>query len=174
MKRWSTKVLLLVATVSAAADSPYLPVSGPAPLRFHRPPEHKPAGPRLAPLPTIDPRPAEPSPVPSAPVAGATAVSSNSPSETLSRPSIGEPVPAVASEPVSPPPPFNPVVTNGIEFVRPDTENLTPQMFMKFFSGRPGTNSSGLTIIAPMPFVPPAPPAPSSTATFQTTPPTKP
>lgn len=171
------QALLLAAAVSAAADSPYLPVAGPAPLRFSHPAVQKAPTFQLPPLATVDPRPAAPD-GPAIPVPAHAAGASNSPAASPSVPvpdnagGLTNPVPAF-SEPLAPLP-FNPVVTNAIEVVRPDTENLTPQMFMKFFSGRPGTNGPGVSIIAPMPFVPPAPPAPSSTATFQTTPPSRP
>lgn len=165
------KALLLLAAVPAVADPPYLPASGPVPLRFSHPVVRKTPTLQLPPLATIEPRPA---PATQTPAAEPTSVASNLPPDHPHLPPPNEPVTPVGTEPISLPPTFNPVVTNGIEFVRPDTENLTPQMFMKFFSGRPGTNASGLTVIAPMPFVPPAPPAPSSTATFQTTPPAKP
>ena len=160
------KAMWMAAAVSAAADSAYLPSVGPAPLRFATPPVVKTATVQLPPLITIEPRPAPaaevavpapalpPAPEPAPPVANPTGP-------------VVEPLPSV-------PVPYDPVVSNGVEVVRQDTENLTPQMFMKFFTGRPATNSSGMTIIAPMPFMPPAPPAPSSTATYQTTPPAKP
>lgn len=165
------KALLFVAAVPAVADPPYLPASGPVPLRFSHPVVRKTPAVQLPPLATIEPRPAQSLPALNA---EPKVVAPSSPPDHPPPPAPNEPVAPAVPELVSLPPTFNPVVTNGIEFVRPDTENLTPQMFMKFFSGRPGTNASGLTIIAPMPFVPPAPPAPSSTATFQTTPPAKP
>jgi hypothetical protein len=46
---------------------------------------------------------------------------------------------------------------------------------MKYFTGQPGTNSLGVSIFAPVGFVPPMPaPSPSSTATFETVPVGKP
>lgn len=159
------KAMWMAAAVSAAADSPYLPAVGPAPLRFATPPVVKAATVQLPPLITIEPRPA---PVAPEVVAPTTAIPT--PPDTLP----ANPVGPLVEPPPSVPVPYDPVVSNGVEVVRPDTDNLTPQMFMKFFTGRPGTNSSGMTIIAPMPFLPPAPPAPSSKATYQTTPPAKP
>jgi hypothetical protein len=170
MKRWSMKAMWMAAAVSAAADSPYLPAVGPAPLRFATPPVVKTATVQLPPLITIEPRPAAVVPE-VAPVPPTNAV----PSAPDDPPA--NPVGPLIEPPPSIPVPYDPVVSNGVEVVRPDTDNLTPQMFMKFFTGRPGTNSSGMTIIAPMPFLPPAPPAPpapSSKATYQTTPPAKP
>lgn len=174
------KVLLAAAAVSAAADTPYLPASGPVPLRFSHPVVRKTSGLQLPPLATVDPRPPEKTP----PATSHTNTAANPPPDPHAARSVSEPAGSTnatatgpiptGSEPIVVPPQFSPVVTNGIEVVRPDTENLTPQMFMRFFTGRPGTNSSGLSIIAPMPFVPPAPPAPSSTATYQSTPAPKP
>lgn len=168
MKRWLLKVMWMAAVVTDAADAPYLPAVGPAPLRFARPPVVKPATTQLPPLITVEPRPA-----PAATPEVVPPVTPVTPVAPPPDPASADPVvPGIEPPPVQVP--YDPVVSNGVEIARPDTENLTPQMFMKYFTGRPGTNASGMTIIAPMPFVPPAPPAPSSTATFQTTPPAKP
>lgn len=160
----------LAVSFGAMADSPYLPVVGPAPLRFSTPPIQKPLAVRLPPLPTILPQAAN-SELP--PVAeNPPSSQAPTPVET-SPPALGQ----LTAEPVVPVPgQYAPVVSNGVEVVRTDVqyENLTPQMFMRFFTGRPGTNGPGLSVISPMPFVPPAPSPPSSTATFQTTPPVKP
>jgi len=116
---------------------------------------------RLPPLLTIEPRPALPAPsvVPAVP---STPPESNAFPTNVALPQL-DPV-------LTPLTQANSAVTNGVDVVRLDSENLTPQMFMQFFSGRAGTNGSGLSIIAPLPFIPPAPPAPSSTAGFETTP----
>ena len=164
--RWSVLSVLLTAVFSAAAESPYLPSVGPPALRFAIPPvERSMPAIRLSPLLIIEPRPA-PQAVSVAPVV---------PAESAVASSLNALVPGI-----DPAPPLSqsvqavPAVSNGVDVVRLDSENLTPQMFMKFFSGRPGSNASGVSLIAPLPFIPPAPPAPSSTAAFQTTPPAKP
>ena len=169
MKKWSMQAMLLAAAVSAAGDAPYLPVSGPVPLRFANPPVRKAVAVQLPPLAIIEPRPAAAAP----PEAARGDAPSPVPKAAAETPPVNPP-PAPADPVLPAPAQYDPVVSNAVEIVRPDTENLTPQMFMRFFSGRPGTNSSGVSFITPMPFVPPAPPAPSSTATFQTTPPAKP
>jgi hypothetical protein len=77
-----------------------------------------------------------------------------------------------------PPPvigPFAAGTTNVIIVTPSEPEGISPQMFMRYFTGRPGTNSAGVAIIPPIGFIPPVPIVPpSSSATFQTTPPGKP
>ena len=164
--RWSVLSVLLTAVFSTVAESPYLPSVGPPALRFANPPvERSTPAIRLPPLLTIEPRPA-PQAALVAPVVPAESVVVSSPNALV--PGIDPAPPLSQSVQVAP------AVSNGVDVVRLDSENLTPQMFMKFFSGRPGPNASGVSIIAPLPFIPPAPPAPSSTAAFQTTPPAKP
>ena len=161
--RWSVLSLLFTAVFSAAAESPYLPSVGPPPLRFANPPvERSTSAIRLPPLLTIEPRPT-PQLAPVVPAENAV-------------PSLPNVLPSGIDAALLPSQSAQlaPAVSNGVDVVRLDSENLTPQMFMKFFSGRPGTNASGVSIIAPLPFIPPVPPAPSSTAAFQTTPPAKP
>ena len=53
---------------------------------------------------------------------------------------------------------------------------MAAQMFLQYFTGQAGTNSRGLSVFAPVGFVPPLPLSapPSSSATFQTTAPGKP
>lgn len=163
--RRSVLAVLFAAAAVAAADSPYLPSVGPPALRFANfPVELSPPAIRLPPLITIEPRPASQTPL----VAPAVPAENNDVST-----STNAWIPGIDST-MGLPVQTAPAVSNGVDVVRLDTENLTPQMFMKFFSARPGTNSSGISIIAPLPFVPPAQPAPSSTAAFQTTPPAKP
>lgn len=164
--RWSVLSVLSAAVFSAAAEPPYLPSVGPPALRFLNPPVERSAPVlRLPPLLTIDPRPA-PQAVPVAPVVPVDNTVGSSPNALV--PGIDPAPPLSQSVQVAP------AVSNGVDVVRLDSENLTPQMFMKFFSGRPGPNASGVSLIAPLPFIPPSPPAPSSTAAFQTTPPAKP
>ena len=164
--RWSVLSGLLTAVFSVAAESPYLPAVGPPVLRFANPPvERSSPALRLPPLLTIEPRP----------VPQAALVAPVVPAESAVASSLSALVPGIdPAPPLSQSVQVAPAVSNGVDVVRLDSENLTPQMFMKFFSGRPGTNASGVSIIAPLPFIPPAPPAPSSTASFQTTPPAKP
>lgn len=164
--RWSVLSVLLTAMFSAAAETPYLPYVGPPALRFANPPvERSTPAIRLPPLLVIEPRPAP----------QAALVAPVVPTESAVASSLNPLLPGIDP---APPPSHSvqvaPAVSNGVDVVRLDSENLTPQMFMKFFSGRPGPNASGVSIIAPLPFIPPAPPAPSSTAAFQTTPPAKP
>ena len=164
--RWSLLSVLLTAVFSTAAESPYLPSVGPPALRFVNPPvERSTPAIRLPPLLTIEPRPA-PQAALVAPVVPVESAVASSPNALV--PGIDPAPPPSQSVQVAP------AVSNGVDVVRLDSENLTPQMFMKFFSGRPGTTASGVSIIAPLPFIPPAPPAPYSTAAFQTTPPAKP
>ena len=162
--RWSVQVLFLAGVVTSAADAPYLPSAGPPALRFASPPLKHPSPVfYLPPIVTIEPRPVPETQLAAPPIPAL-------PDEILqASPATPLPIPSPSFAV-----PMDPVVSNGVEVARPDTENLTPQMFMNFFSGRPGTNTPGLSIISPVPFVPPAPPAPSSTATYQTTPPAKP
>lgn len=164
----------LAVAFSAAAGPVYLPAVGPPALRFEAPrvePLHAP--PRLPPLPPLEPKAAieQPAPVDVVePVTGtppAVFPATNHPASTPANVAGGtqEPPAAPAGFLPAPEPRSGPI------------ENLTPQMFMKFFTGRPGTNTaaSGTTIFAPLPFMPPVPPAPpSSSATFQTTPPARP
>lgn len=166
---------LFAVALNATAASTYLPLVGPPALRFEAPRvEPLQPQPQLPPLPPLEPKVAVAQPVqpaavettPSVAELGASGVANNPapPAGTLPegtpQPPTSLPPPPAAADPAPGP-----------------IENLTPQMFMKFFSGRPGTNGTGssTTIFAPLPFIPPVPPAPpSSSATFQTTPPTKP
>lgn len=164
--RWSVRSVLLAAVFSAVAESPYLPSVGPPALRFLNPPVERSAPAiRLPPLLTMEPRLALPAAL-VAPVVPAESAVASLPNPLVpgidAALSLSQSMQAASA------------VSNGVDVVRLDSENLTPQMFMKFFSGQPGTNASGVSIIAPLPFIPPAPPAPSSTAAFQTTPPAKP
>jgi hypothetical protein len=171
---------LLAVALNATAASTYLPLVGPPALRFEAPRvEPLSAQPKLPPLPPLEPKVAILQPAP--PAAGETAPG------THPTPPFAEPGPGGVSTNSAPPsetipegtpqPPASPSPPPAADPAPGPIENLTPQMFMKFFSGRPGTNSAGssTTIFAPLPFIPPAPPTPpSSTATFQTTPPAKP
>ena len=156
---------LLTAALCATAGPGYLPKVGPPPVRFERP-TPAPAEPPvvLPPLAVIEPRPTSPQldtavPAPVTPNEPVHPVESAPPSEALITPER----PALMMEPPS---------TNTVAI---DQGILGPQMFMKYFTGQPGTNGSGISIFAPVGFVPPLPATPpSSSASFQTTPPGKP
>ncbi len=166
--RWLQTGLLAVA-MSATADSVYLPLVGPPALRFAAPPEVRPVA--TAPLPPL-----------TVPESKTTAVAEVKPELPASSPAASGDTnhPPVTTTPDHPPAheeAADSPSTNAVpmSFAPPESASFTPQMFMKFFTGRPGTNASGITIIAPLPFVPPVPAAsPSSSASFQTTPPAKP
>ncbi len=167
-RRWLQTGLLAVA-MSASADSVYLPLVGPPTLRFD-------------PTPAVRPVPMVPLPPLSVPVPKAAAVAGGKPALPAAPPTAtGDTNLLLAATPPENPPAreeaTDPSSTNAVpvSFTPPESETFTPQMFMKFFTGRPGTNASGITIIAPFPFVPPLPATlPSSSASFQTTPPAKP
>lgn len=166
MKRHVGLVGLLVVAMCATAGPGYLPVVGPPALRF-KPPASFVAEPvPLPPLAIVEPQAAVPASdltetIPSLPAADST----NAPAPT--------PLDLIVLAPLAGP--LAPDATNVTAVVQTEPEVLVPQMFMKYFTGRVGTNSSGVSIYAPVGFVPPLPIAPpSSSATFQTTPPGKP
>ena len=154
---------LLVVALRASAGPGYLPVVGPPALRFETP-RPAPLAPLipLPPLITIEPRPdpsANDSPSPGPDLSNAAFNSVLT--DPFAVPEIAGPVPTPATS-VAPSAPA-------------ETETLVPQMFMKYFTGRTGTNLSGVSLYAPVGFVPPLPIVPvSSSATFQTTPADKP
>jgi len=162
-------VSLLAATLCAAAGQGYLPVVGPPAVRFEKPAPAPTEPPLMLPLLTvIEPRPTVPP---------------TEPSVTLQQP--GPLAPSEPANPVVDLTPLDPVVAPvGPALVMdplataappPDTSVLAPQMFMRYFTGQPGTNGNGISIFAPVGFVPPLPvPPPSSSASFQTVPPGKP
>lgn len=161
---------LLAMALSATAGPGYLPVVGPAPLRFQAPPVPPPTEPiELPPLATVDPAP-KPATAPDAPVA------TNS---TPAAPVPPDPAALSLDEaPLDPPqaPPLTvPLLPNAPQ-TQPDQGSMAAQLFLKYFTGQTGTNSTGITLIAPVGFIPPMPQSapPSSTAKFQTTAPGKP
>jgi len=160
---------LLAATLCAATGQGYLPIVGPPAVRFEKP-APAPTEPLLVlpPLTVIEPRPAvlptEPPPTPSQP--GPLAPSE--PANPLADLTPLDPVVA----PAGPALVMDPLATN---LPSVDTSVFAPQMFMRYFTGQPGTNGNGVSIFAPVGFVPPLPvPPPSSSASFQTVPPGKP
>jgi hypothetical protein len=153
-------VSLLAATLCAAAGQGYLPVVGPPPVRFEKPvpaPTEPPLV--LPPLTVIEPRPAvlptDPAPTPLQPGPLALSEPAN-PIVDLT------PLDPVVS-PVGPALVMDPLATNAPPV---DTSILAPQMFMRYFTGQPGTNGNGISIFAPVGFVPPlpVPPAPPEPA----------
>jgi len=118
----------------------------------------------LAPLPVIESRASVSTGEPALPTPSsnpATTTNSNPPAVLLD-PGISSLTPEASA-------------TNSLVGVAPEAEFIAPQMFLKYFTGQPGTNSAGVSLFAPVGFVPPLPVAPpSSSATFQTTPPGKP
>ncbi len=175
--RWLIQFATLAVALNATAAATYLPLIGPPALRFETPrvepiqsqPQLPPLEPKPAPIPAPEvaadvPAQGTPAPLPTSDGSNAPGIKhpARPAGEILEGPAEPTPGPR-PSTPADPSP--GPV------------ENLTPQMFMKFFTGRPGTNATGssTTIFAPLPFIPPVPPAPpSSSATYQTTPPAKP
>ena len=155
---------LLSVAIAASAGDGYLPYVGPAPLRFLMPAS------TLAKVTYVLP-PLELPPVPSITP------------ETQSLPS---PLETNAVTSVQPPELTEPAVTASVTMPgtlfpepaqnsQPEIGTLTPQMFMHYFTGQHGTNSSGLSIYAPVSFIPPSPVMrPSSSAAFETVPPAKP
>jgi len=165
MSRRIALVGLLAVAVCATAGPGYLPTAGPAALRFERPPPPPAGAPMiLMPLPVIEPRATVPSGEPTPPTASSSsmATTNSNPPLGLLDPNIILLTPEASS-------------TNSVTDPAPESEFIAPQMFMKYFTGRPGTNSTGASVFTPVGFVPPLPVAPpSSSATFQTTPPGKP
>ena len=160
---------LLAATLCAAAGQAYLPVVGPPAIRFEKPapaPDQPPLV--LPPLTFIEPRPIAPlaEVPPTPPQSGPLA-----PSEPAAPVVDLTHLDPIAS-PAAPVLGMDPLVTGAPPV---DTSVLAPQMFMRYFTGQPGTNGNGISIFAPVGFVPPLPvPPPSSSASFQTVPPGKP
>lgn len=167
---------LLAAALSATADSGYLPKVGPPAVRFERP-APPPAEPTfiLPPLPFLEPRSETPTPVAVQPEAAA---SNSTPTPLVPKePTAPSNADATAQEPPSPQTPAMIMDPGATHLMPADPGPLVPQMFMRYFTGQPGTNGNGVSIFAPVGFVPPVPvalPPPSSSATFQTVPAGKP
>jgi hypothetical protein len=140
----------LLGAATLWADTGYLPLAGPVPLRFRvlPPPVVEPASPPVPPAPIelpVPPKPVESKePMVIPPI---QPVTNGPPLEFNAR------EPAIGSAPV----------------MAPDAA-VSPQMLIKFFTGSPGavTNSSNEKVMAPVGFTPPvttpnppAPPAPS-------------
>ena len=157
------------AALAATAGPGYLPTVGPPAVRFEKPAPATAESPLvLPPLVVIEPRPAVPSADPANPLAQPGPLAPSEPGNPLIDVA---PLDSVAA-PNAPMMTMDPSATNAAQI---DPSVLAPQMFMKYFTGRPGTNGNGVSIYAPVGFVPPLPVAPpSSSASFRTTPPGKP
>jgi hypothetical protein len=175
LSRWLSPIGGLAVALSATAGQGYLPTVGPAPVRFETPAPPAPVMVALPPLVFIEPRPLTDT---------NETVASTSPAAATAPPNLpgAAPTEATTSSPaevtvfVSPLGPLEPtgVATNSLA-APAETEVIAPQMLLKYFMRPAGTNSAGVSIFAPVGFVPPQPLAPpSSSATFQTTPPAKP
>jgi hypothetical protein len=167
LSRWFSPIGGLAVALSAAAGPGYLPTVGPAPVRFETPAPPVVAPVALPPLVFIEPRPATDTnetvapAVPTGPVVATTEAASApvEPSILISPLGPLEPAGGATNSPAAP----------------ADTEVVAPQMLLKYFTRPAGTNSAGVSIFAPVGFVPPQPLVPpSSSATFQTTPSAKP
>jgi len=161
-----SQIGLLVAAICATAGPAYLPIVGPPALRFEAPLIPS-AGPTiiLPPLAAVE--------RPSTAAIGeppAPAVLSP-PAESTNAPPLFTPFDPNAPNPLA----IEPSATNLVNSPAAETELLAPQMFLKYFTGRHGTNTTGVSLFAPVGFVPPLPVTPPSrSATFQTTAPGKP
>ena len=147
---------LLAMAVSATAGPGYLPTVGPAPLRFQPPPPPTAVEPvDLPPLAVTEP-PAKPT------THGAEAAEPTSPPS----PPVDPGTPSLEQAALEPPP-----AAPMVPLPPPVPGPMAAQMFLQYFTGHAGTNSMGLSVFAPVGFVPPLPLSapPSSTATFQTT-----
>jgi hypothetical protein len=156
---------MFAVVCDAAAGPGYLSVVGPPPLRFAAPP----AAPsdKLIPLPpltVIEPRPA---------ATNESSTHATSPATTNTGGAVEHPVLDPFAVPTTEP---APVDSSGAPLAAPaQADSIVPQMFMKYFSGRAGTNGPGVSIYSPVGFIPPQPVAPpASSSSFQTTPPAKP
>ena len=164
MMRWPGPVCALAAAMCATAGPGYLPLVGPPPLRFEAPPPRAAEPFILSPLAFVEPRPAVPLVEPLTSITPTPSLDTNITAPPPPSPNLTTPLPGAE------PTPANAIVA-APSFIEP----LGPQLFMKYFTGRHGTNSTGISIYSPVGFVPPTPIAPpSSSATFQTTPPGKP
>lgn len=148
MSRLHCRLAVLLAVSSAGAGVGYLPTVGPVPLRFETPPAPKPAHRPLPPLEQFDAsRPA----VPCESAAADAALAPAQPS--------GEPVSAVSPAPL-------PAVTNLVQAPPPVAEVVTPQMFVKYFTGA-RSNAPANAVFLPVGFRPALPnTGNSSTATY--------
>jgi len=173
LSRWLSPIGGLAVALSATAGEGYLPTVGPAPVRFETPAPPAPVTVAFPPLVFIEPRPLTDTNETVAPASPAESVP-NLPGAAPTE--VTPPPPAEVTIFVSPLGPLEPtgVATNSLA-APAETEVIAPQMLLKYFMRPAGTNSAGVSIFAPVGFVPPQPLAPpSSSATFQTTPPAKP
>jgi hypothetical protein len=145
---------MLGLAFGVSANPGYLPVVGPAALRF-RPVAQSANNLVRMPLPPTDPPPPAPPSTPSTPPAAAVTEAKTPP-----------PAAAPSSAPVLLAPANSPV--------EPDTTpsasepKISPQMLLRYFNRSTNGTTSG--VIAPVDFAPPAAILPSSTATYTTDP----
>ena len=142
---------------------PYLPVLGPAPLRFESAVPSSETNYTMLPLKMHDDPPVEePSKTPEPPKA-ASVSSTNLPANPVSVPAASAPAPK--------PEPASPVPEVHSEFPVTEGTNdpaLTPQMLLRFFNTQPAKGTGPETIIS-VPVKPAATPAgQSSSATYTT------
>lgn len=150
MCAWIAAGLLALPVAGVAA---YLPMIGPAPLRFQAPPHP----PMAAPVPLVqDPIP-EPEPDSTA---AASPAATNPPPAQLEAVVIVAKSPDPADATNAPPAVLGPT----------DASLITPQMMMHFFQRKFGdTNGPNTDVVLPFVFTPPVPLSrPASKATFST------
>ncbi len=156
LRHWAeVGAALLGLAFGVSANPGYLPVIGPAALRF------RPAAPSVAdlvrmPLPPPDPPPSTPRSAPSTPPAAVVTASKTAP--PAAAPSSAPVLPAATNSPTGPD-----ASPSGSEPM------ISPQMLLKYFNR--STNGTVGGVIAPVDFAPPAGSKPaSSTATYSTQP----
>ena len=159
--RLLTHAALLAVAIAVKAAPGYLPVVGPPTPRFAVPPPATlAAGIALPSLPSAESSPAIP--VVELPTVSNSPVSVEVAAASPSAVSFEPLIPSLFAVPSEPP---------STNLIAANAEILGSQMLLKYFTGRPGTNSSGVSFYAPVSFVPPLPaPPPSSSATFQVVP----
>lgn len=153
----------LTAALTASAGWGYLPIAGPAPLRFQAPPRPKST---LKPLPPLEVKqPAGPGDADSA---------EQSPGDVGSSvPAASSGADANAAAPAIPEAPADSTASGagaGAEGTVSQDGLLTPQMLVKYFLSGP-TNAPANSVFIPLGFRPPQPGTPpSSQATYSTSP----
>jgi len=156
LRHWAEAGSAVMGLALGVSASPgYLPVVGPAPLRF-RPAAQSVTNLVRMPLPPPDPPPATPPPTPLTPPAAAVTEAKTAP-----------PAAAPSSAPVILAPTNSPAGPDATPFG--SEPMISPQMLLKYFNR--STNGTVSGVIAPVDFAPPAVARPvSSTATYSTNP----
>lgn len=161
MKLWSLGfAVTLAARLSVSAGWGYLPVAGPAPLRFQAPPRPKASLKPLPPLEIAEPAGAPSEPEPAGGAGGnARTGSTGAAANTTSPPTPGTQADSAAS-----------ATGAGADTAGSPDGLLTPQMLVKYFLSGP-TNAPANSVFIPLGFRPPQPGAPpSSQATYSKSP----